>query len=113
MKRPRPSPRLSAKVGPGFTIAVRNNAGRRVTKLVEDTYSARVIDASRRHSFHISRKGGRFDARTSVPGVVRGLPRQRWELTPGVYRYFCDAHPGRMRGRFSVVVADPFAFYRP
>jgi TolB protein len=110
-KRRKPFPMLSAKVGPRFTIAIRNNAGRRVKKLVEGTYAALVNDASRRHSFHISRQGGGFNTRTTVRGIGRG-PRQFWELTPGGYRYFCDAHPGLMRGRFNVV-ADPLGGYRP
>ncbi len=111
MKRKKAPPTLSAKVGPGFTIAIRNKSGRRVKKLVEGTYSAQVIDASRRHSFHVSRQGGKFNPRTCVPAGSARLS-QPWQLTPGDYRYFCDAHPGRMRGRFSVV-ADPLDGYRP
>ena len=107
--KPRPTPHpLFAKVGPGYTIAIRNKARRRVTKLVEGTYSARISDTSRRHSLHVS--GRKFDSRTTVPAVVR--IRQSWILAPGRYRYFCDAHKARMRGRFSVV-ADPRGPYRP
>jgi hypothetical protein len=110
VKRRQPAPPLLAKVGPGFTIAIRDKARRRVKKLVEGTYAARVADVSRRHSFHISGQGGKFSARTPVRGVERW--RQTWQLAPGRYRYFCDAHPRRMRGRFGVV-ADPRGPYRP
>jgi Tol biopolymer transport system component len=110
VKRRKVPQTLSAKVGPGFTIAIRNKAGRRVKKLVEDTYTAWISDRSPRHSFHVSSKGGKFDARSSVKQV--GRLRHVWALAPGRYRYFCDAHPRRMRGQFSVV-AEPLDGYRP
>jgi Tol biopolymer transport system component len=108
VRRAQAPPLLFAKVGPGYTIAIRNKARRRVKKLVEGTYSARINDSSRRHSLHVS--GRKFDSRTTVSAVVR--TRQSWILAPGSYRYFCDAHKARMRGRFSVV-ADPRGPYRP
>jgi Tol biopolymer transport system component len=108
VKRAQAPQPLFAKVGPGFTIAIRNKARRRVKKLVEGTYSARINDSSRRHSIHVS--GRKFDSRTTVSAVVR--TRQSWILAPGTYRYFCDAHKARMRGRFSVI-ADPRGPYRP
>jgi Tol biopolymer transport system component len=106
-KAPQP---LFAKVGPGFTISIRNKARRRVKKLAEGAYSARINDTSRRHSFHVSGEKGKFDSRTSVSAVVRS--RQSWVLKPGTYRYFCDAHKSRMRGRLSVI-PDPRGPYRP
>jgi Tol biopolymer transport system component len=109
-KRTKAPPTLSAKVGPGFTIAIRNQARRRVKKLVEGPYAVRITDGSRRHSFHVSGQRGKFESRTKVSGVARS--RETWQLLPGSYRYFCDAHPGRMRSRFSVV-ADPRGPYRP
>src|SRR5919108_540083 len=108
VKRRQPPLALFAKVGPGFTIAIRNKARRRVKKLVEGTYSVRINDSSRRHSLHVS--GRKFDSRTSVPAVVH--TRQTWILAQGTYRYFCDAHKKRMRGRFSVI-EDPRGPYRP
>src|SRR5205809_5156653 len=96
---------LRATVGPGFTISLRNKARRTVKKLVEGVFSARVRDRSTRHSFHAV--GKKFDARTTVRAIVTS--RQHWQLAPGKYRFFCDAHPGRMRGRFVVVPA----LYRP
>ena len=110
VKRRQPPPPLFAKVGPGFTIAIRNKARRRVKKLVEGTYSARIYDSSRRHSLHVSGLRGKFDSRTTVSAVVH--TRQTWQLAAGSYRYFCDAHKARMRGRFSVI-ADPRGPYRP
>lgn len=110
VKRRQPPPPLFAKVGPGFTIAIRNKARRRVKKLVEGTYSARINDSSRRHSLHVSGRKGKFDSRTTVSAVVHS--QQTWQLEPGSYRYFCDAHKTRMRGRFSVI-ADPRGPYRP
>lgn len=110
VKRAQAPQPLFAKVGPGFTIAIRNKARRRVKKLVEGTYSARINDSSRRHSLHVSGLRGKFDSRTTVSAVVH--TRQTWQLAAGSYRYFCDAHKARMRGRFSVI-ADPRGPYRP
>jgi TolB protein len=108
VKPRQPPPPLFAKVGPGFTIAIRNKARRRVKKLVEGTYAVRITDSSRRHSLHVS--GRKFDSRTSISAKVRS--RQTWALAPGQYRYFCDAHRARMRGTFSAI-ADPRGPYRP
>jgi Tol biopolymer transport system component len=110
VKRRKAPGTLTGKVGPGFTIAIRNKARRRVKKLAEGTYSMRIADRSRRHSLHVSSRGAKFDARTTV--AATGSFRQTWTLTPGRYRYFCDAHPGRMNGRFNVV-ADPLDGYQP
>ncbi len=104
-KRARPPAILRASVGPGFTISLRNKARRKVKSLVEGRYSVRLRDRSRRHSFHV--KGKKFDARTTVPATFTGT--QGWQLGAGKYRFFCDAHPRRMRGSF-LVARRP---YRP
>jgi hypothetical protein len=104
-KRALPLAILRASVGPGFTISLRNEARRKVKSLVEGRYSVRLSDRSRRHSFHV--KGKKFDAYTTVPAMFTGT--QGWGFEDGKYRFFCDAHPGRMRGSF-LVVPRP---YRP
>jgi TolB protein len=104
-RAPRP-PLLRANVGPRFTIALRNQAGRSVKTLEEGSYSARITDRSRRHSLHVVGKG--FEFKTKVAGVIRGRT-ESWQLQKGKFRFFCDAHPRRMRGAFEVVPRS----YRP
>jgi Tol biopolymer transport system component len=110
LKRSPPPTPLYANVGPGFTITLRNKARRPVKTLVEGRYDVRISDRSRHHSFHVVGQGGKFQPRTTVTGTPRGV--QRWDLKPGTYRFFCDAHPRRMRGGFRVV-PDPRGTYRP
>lgn len=110
LKRPTPPTPLYASVGPGYTITVRNKARRPVKTLVEGRYDVRISDRSRHHSFHLVGQNGKFQPRSTVSAVFRGV--QRWDLKPGTYRFFCDAHPRRMRGGFRVV-PDPRGPYRP
>ena len=105
LKRAAPPQKLRATVGPGFTISLRSMARRNVKRLVEGAYSTRIRDRSRRHSFHAM--GKKFDARSTVRAIATNT--QRWQLPVGKYRFFCDAHPRRMRGRFEVVPLP----YRP
>ena len=111
LKQPIPPQTLYASVGRGFTIALRDKARRRVRTLVEGTYVVRISDLSRHHSFHVVGERGKFQPRSTVHGVFRGHA-QRWQLKPGKYRFFCDAHQRRMHGEFRVI-ADPRGSYRP
>jgi TolB protein len=110
LKRPTPPGRLYLSVGPGFTITLRDKARHRVKTLVEGRYDVRIADLSSRHSYHLVGQRGKFQPRSTVRGTFRGV--QRWELKPGTYRFFCDAHPRRMRGSFRVI-PDPRGAYRP
>jgi hypothetical protein len=104
----KPRQKLFATVGPGFTIAIRTKSGRRLKTLIAGTYPVLLKDRSSHHSFHLARRGlGRTG--TTVKAVVTS--QTEWALTPGKYRYFCDAHPAIMRGSFHVI-ADPQP-YRP
>ena len=105
VKRTLPPPILRASVGPGFTISLRNKARRKVKSLEAGSYSVRLRDRSPRHSFHV--KGKKFDAGTTVRAVSNRT--NRWVFDAGKYRFFCDAHRGRMHGRFRVVPRP----YRP
>ena len=62
--------------GARLTIAIRDDAGRRVTKLVEDTYSDGP--STLRDGIASTSPEKAADAMEDLgPGVVRGLPRQR------------------------------------
>jgi plastocyanin len=95
---PAQTPTLSATVGPGFTISLRDAQGSRVTTLAPGTYQIEVEDLSGEHNFHLSGPG--VNESTSVEFV--GKETWRVTLQDGTYRYMCDPHASTMRGSFTV-----------
>jgi plastocyanin len=95
---PSQSSKLHARVGPGFTISLTNDAGARVTKLDPGTYEIEVEDESEEHNFHL--KGPGVDRATEIAGEGKEL----WTVTlrDGTYTYVCDPHSGTMKGSFTV-----------
>jgi hypothetical protein len=90
---------LTGSVGPGFTISLKDSAGRGVSHLDPGDYTITVqnLNTTAEHNFHL--KG---------PGVDQATPFQAgtwtWNvtLTDGTYTFNCDAHPTTMRGSFTV-----------
>jgi len=96
--------KLHAKVGPGLTITLTDDAGTKVTKLDPGTYEIEVEDESEQHNFHLAGPG--VNRSTSVPFVGK----ETWTVTleDGTYFYVCDPHPTLMKGQFTVgSVAQP------
>jgi plastocyanin len=95
---PDQSTKLHARVGPGFTISLTNDAGGRVTKLDPGTYEIEVEDESAEHNFHLTGPG--VDRATAVEAERKEL----WTVTfrDGVYTYVCDPHSATMNGSFTV-----------
>lgn len=89
---------LQARVGPGFTITLTDDAGARVTKLDPGTYVIEVEDESDQHNFHLFGPG--VDRSTSVAGEGK----ETWNVTfkDGTYTYVCDPHASTMKGSFTV-----------
>jgi hypothetical protein len=94
---------LHATVGPGFTISIKNSAGVGLTRVAPGPYSIEVRDLSPDHSFHL--RGPGVDQATTVPGT--GTTTWDVTLVVGTYSFFCDAHPGTMKGSFRVGAALP------
>jgi plastocyanin len=90
--------RLTATVGPGFTISLRTATGRRVSRLRRGRYRITVRDRSASHNFHL--RGPGVNKRTSVG--FRGNRTWTVTLRRGLYRFVCDPHARRMRGSFRV-----------
>ena len=97
------SSKLHARVGPGFTISLTNDAGARVTKLDPGTYEIEVEDESEEHNFHLSGPGVNRATEIGETGKVT------WTVTftDGTYRYVCDPHSGTMNGSFTVGNVPP------
>lgn len=90
--------RLTATVGPGFTIALRSAAGALVRSLTAGTYAVVVRDRSRIHDVHLVGPG--VNRRTGVG--FTGTQTWRVRFSKGSYRLFCDPHAKSMSMRFRV-----------
>ena len=93
--------RLVLTSGPGFTIALRTAAGKKVTRMKVGTYTVVVRDRSRAHNARLVAPG--FRRATTLPFVGR----QRWRVRlarPGTLRFLCDPHASQgMRGTARIV----------
>jgi plastocyanin len=97
------NPKLTATVGPGFTIRVVDADGKAVTRLAPGTYEITVDDRSEEHNFHLQGPG--VDERTSLEFV--GTVSWTVTLAAGRYTFVCDPHADSMRGSFAVGDAVP------
>jgi len=90
--------KLSASVGPGFTITLRDASGARVTRLDPGTYDIEVRVLSEEHNFRLSGPGVNRATELGETGT------ETWTVTlaNGTYRYVCDPHAGTMNGSFTV-----------
>jgi plastocyanin len=90
-------PTLTATVGPGATISLRNSRGARVTRLKAGRYRIVVRDRSTMHNFHLAGPG--VNKRTAVR--FRGTATWTVTFRKGrTYRFVCDPHAKRMKGSF-------------
>lgn len=95
-----PAPRLSATVGPEFTISLKKG-GKRVTTLARGRYSFVVADRSTVHNFSL--RGPGIDRDLTRVGAVGVFGPITVTLRPGRYTFYCVPHPLDMRGTFRVV----------
>jgi len=94
-----PAPiKLTATVGPGFTINL-TRAGKKVKTLKAGRYVITVKDRSSIHNFHL-RGPGSVNKKTGVS--VTGTRTWTVTLKKGTYRYVCDPHATMMKGSFRV-----------
>jgi plastocyanin len=84
--------RLTATVGPGFTISMSAKS------VKPGTYTITVRDRSNIHNFHLIGRG--VNKTTSVPAVKTST----WKVTlkKGTYRFICDPHASFMKGVLKV-----------
>jgi plastocyanin len=89
--------RLTATVGPGYTITLKK-ASSTVRTLKRGTYLVTVRDRSSDHDFHLR---GPVTRMLSSVGWT-GTKTIKLVLRPGRYTYVCDLHADEMRGGFRV-----------
>lgn len=89
--------RLTATVGPGFTISLKTRTGAAVRSVKAGTYTIVVRDRSTIHNFHLSGLG--VNKKTGV--TFRGTVTWRVTFRKGkTYRFVCDPHRAQMKGSF-------------
>ncbi len=96
---PAATPTLNGKVGPGYTISLKNSKGAKVKTLKAGTYKIVVSDKSSIHNFVIEGKGV-SKAVTSVP--FTGTKTAIVKLRKGKYKFYCHAHESSMFGFIAV-----------
>lgn len=96
---PAATPRLVATVGPGFTIALKTPAGKKVTTLKPGAYAVTIDDRSAIHDFRL-RGPGLNKVLSSVSAVGKRTVTVR--LGTGRYQFACQPHAAAMRGGFTV-----------
>ena len=93
------SPALVGEVGPGFTIELKNAAGKDLKTIRAGTYRIKVEDKATIHNFHLIGPG--LNMKTGVS--FKGDTIWTIKLRPGRYTYQCDPHATRgMKGQFTV-----------
>jgi plastocyanin len=96
------APKLFGKVGPGFTITLKNATGKKVTRVKPGTYTFAISDRSTIHDFTLEQvTGGTFQEVVTGDGFT-GSRSVRVKLTPGKWKYYCVAHEPSMYGFFTV-----------
>jgi len=98
-----PNVTLTAVVGPGFNISLKNADGTGVSHLDPGSYDVTVTDNSIEHNFHLSGPG--VDQKTDVEGM--GTVNWTVTITDGTYTFICDAHPTQMKGSFTAGNVPP------
>jgi plastocyanin len=89
--------KLSAAVGPSFTITLKKGTAK-VTKLKAGKYTIAVKDLSNIHNFHLTGPGVNKSTGVGAKGTFT------WTVTlkKGTYKYVCDPHKTVMKGSFTV-----------
>jgi plastocyanin len=99
--RPAATPKLTGRVGPGFSISLKQG-GKKVTTLTPGAYSFVVTDKASIHSFVLERlTGGKFE-KTLTSVAFTGTKSAKITLGKGKWKYYCKPHESIMFGNFTV-----------
>ncbi len=96
---PAAPPKLVGTVGPGFSIALKTAAGKRVATLKPGTYSLVITDKSDDHNFRL--RGPGLNREFTDVDIV-GTKKVTLRVKAGRYSFVCDPHVDEMHGGFTV-----------
>ena len=89
--------KLKGTVGPGFTISLKDGAGKPVKKVhAGTTYTIAVSDKSALHDFHLMGPG----LNKKTPIGKKATATWKLKFKKGTYRFQCDPHRTVMKGSF-------------
>ena len=92
--------KLKGTVGPGFTISLKDAAGKAVKRVKSGrTYKIAIADKSAAHNFHLSGPG--INKRTAVG--KRASATWKVKFKKGTFKFQCDPHRTVMKGSFKAV----------
>jgi plastocyanin len=95
------TPRLTGKVGPGYTITLKKGSVK-VKTVKAGKYLFAIGDKSDIHNFTLEReKGGKFEKTLTGTGFM-GTKTMAVTLKKGTYKYYCSIHESLMFGFFKV-----------
>jgi plastocyanin len=95
------TPKLTGKVGPGYTIILKKGTAK-VKTVKAGKYMFAISDKSGIHNFTVEReKGGKFEKMLTGTSFV-GNKTVAVTLKKGTYKYYCSIHESLMFGFFKV-----------
>ena len=96
------TPTLNGTVGPGFTISLKNSAGKKVKTLKAGTYKFVITDKANIHTFDLAQKSGGKFHKELTSDTFTGKKTVTIKLAKGKWQYYCAVHPDTMFGNFTV-----------
>jgi hypothetical protein len=96
------APKLFGKVGPGFTITLKDATGKKVQRVKPGVYTFVIGDRSTIHDFTLEQEsGGTYEQVLTGDGFT-GARSVKVKLTAGRWKYYCVAHAPSMFAFFTV-----------
>jgi plastocyanin len=96
------TPMLNGSVGPGFTISLKNSAGKKVKTLKAGTYKFVITDKADIHTFDLAQKSGGKFHKELTSDTFKGKKTVTIKLSKGKWQYYCAVHSDTMFGNFTV-----------
>ena len=96
------TPTLNGKVGPGFTISLKDSKGKKVKTLKAGTYKFVISDKADIHTFDLKQKSGGKFHKEITSDTFTGKKTVTIKLSKGKWHFYCAVHPTEMFGNFTV-----------
>jgi hypothetical protein len=96
------TPTLNGKVGPGFTISLKDSKGKKVKTLKAGSYKFVITDKADIHTFDLVQKSGGKFHKEITSDTFTGKKTVTIKLKKGKWQFYCAVHPTEMFGNFTV-----------